>query len=235
VNVSVIIPTLNEADEIADTIETCKRNDSLGLITEFIVCDGGSTDDTMKIAAQAGANCIVSKRSGRAIQMNAGAAVAKGDIMLFVHADTRLPNNWSESIINAVANGYGAGCYQLGFGHPSYILKWYGWLTRFDMDFMRFGDQGLFILKENFATLGGFREDHRVLEDNEFTRRIRTSGIKFKVMDKAAITSPRRYLEQGKIRLQCIFAIIYMMWRLGVSQDYLIAFYRRMVANRVPE
>jgi rSAM/selenodomain-associated transferase 2 len=235
VSVSVIIPTLNEADGIADTIEACKRNDSLGLITEIIVSDGGSTDDTIKIAEKAGAICVISRRSGRAIQMNAGASVAKGDILLFVHADTQLPQGWSESIRNAVDAGFGAGCYQLGFGHPSYILRLYGWLTRFDMGFVRFGDQGLFILMDNFTQYGGFREDHRVLEDNEFTRRIRATGVRFKVMEKVAITSPRRYLEQGKIRLQLIFSVIYIMWRLGVSQDHLIAFYRRMVANRVPE
>jgi rSAM/selenodomain-associated transferase 2 len=234
VNVSVIIPTLNEADELAATIETARNNETAGLITEFIVCDGGSRDNTVQIAGQCGAVCVVSQRSGRAIQMNAGASEATGNILLFVHADTRLPEGWSESIRDAIGGGFGAGCFQLGFGHPSYILRMYGWFTRFDMDFMRFGDQGLFILKEHFTNLGGFRQDHRVLEDNELTRRIRASGIRFKVMDRVAVTSPRRYLEQGKIRLQLIFAAIYMMWRFGVSQDKLVAFYRRMVVNRVP-
>ncbi len=205
------------------------------MIMEFIVCDGGSNDDTLKIAEQVGARCVLSKRPGRAIQMNAGASVANGDILLFVHADTRLPQGWSESLHDATQSGFGAGCYQLGFDHPSFILKLYGWFTRFDMDFMRFGDQGLFILKDNFTKLGGYCEDHRVLEDNEFTRRIQASGVTFKVMEKVAITSPRRYLEQGKIRLQLIFASIYVMWRFGVSQDRLIAFYRRKVTNRVPQ
>jgi rSAM/selenodomain-associated transferase 2 len=234
VNVSVIIPALNEADEIAATIEACVISDTKGLIKEIIVSDGGSSDKTVEIAKQSGARCVESQRSGRAIQMNLGASDAKGEILLFVHADTRLPVGWSESISDAIGKGYSAGCFQLGFGHPSYILRVYGWLTRFDMDLVRFGDQGLYILKEHFDKLGGYREDHRVLEDNEFTRRIRAAGIKFKVMEKVAITSPRRYLEQGKIRLQLIFMSIYLMWRLGVSQDNLIAFYRRMVANRVP-
>lgn len=233
-NVSIIIPTLNEADEIAATIDAAIRNDTLARTCEFIVCDGGSNDQTVMIAEQMGALCVVSNHPGRAIQMNTGASGAKGDILLFVHADTRLPYGWSESIQNAIQMGFGAGCFKLGFDHPSWILRMYGWFTRFDMDFMRFGDQGLFIVNDHFKQLGGYREDHRVLEDNELTRRIRASGITFKVMDKTTTTSPRRYLEQGIIRLQIIFIAIYTMWRLGVSQDKLIAFYRRRVVNRVP-
>lgn len=103
------------------------------------------------------------------------------------------------------------------------------------MDFMRFGDQGLFITKKSFEDLGGYREDHRVLEDNELTRRIRAKGLQFKVMAASAVTSPRRYLEQGVVRLQFIFAVIYLKWRMGVSQDDLIAYYRQKVRNRVPE
>ncbi len=207
----------------------------LGLLKEIIVVDGGSNDGTFEIAERMGAFCIKSNRAGRAVQMNAGAAAAVGDVLMFVHADTRLPNDWSALVRDAIAAGNRAGCFQLSFGHPSPILKFYGWVTRFDMDFMRFGDQGMFIEAAEFKRLGGYREDHRVLEDNEFTRRIRSAGIKFQVMGKPAITSPRRYLEQGIIRLQLIFATIYTMWRLGVSQDKLVSFYRRMVVNRVPE
>lgn len=233
-SISIIIPTLNEADEIAATLEAAFRNDTLLVTSEFIVCDGGSEDQTVAIAQQMGAICVVSNRPGRSIQMNMGASDAKGDILLFVHADTQLPYGWSESIQNAIQMGYGAGCFQLGFNHPSWVLRMYGWFTRFDIDFGRFGDQGLFIVNDHFKQLGGYLEDHRVLEDNELIRRIRASGIMFKVMDKATTTSPRRYLEQGIIRLQIIFVSIYIMWRLGVSQDTLVAFYRRRVANRVP-
>ncbi len=233
--ISVIIPALNESEHIAATIESCRENDLLGLLLEIIVVDGGSQDDTAEIARRLGASCVRSARPGRAVQMNEGAKEALGDVLMFVHADTRLPVDWTAFVQRAVENGYRAGCFRLSFGHRSPMLRFYGWLTRFDMDFMRFGDQGMFILAEEFDRLGGYRADHRVLEDNEFTRRIRSSGIKFQVMQEAAVTSPRRYLEQGTIRLQLIFAAIYVMWRRGVKQDTLVAFYRRMVANRVPE
>ena len=234
-NVSIIIPALNEAEQIESTIRCCHAHDSLGVLSEVIVCDGGSMDQTLEIARASGAECVLSERPGRALQMNHGASRAKGDFLLFVHADTRLPVGWSHCVKESVDKGFEAGCFRLAFDHPSPILRLYGWLTRFDLDFMRFGDQGLFISSDHFHRLGGFREDHRVLEDNEFTRRIRASGIRFDVMKKAAITSARRYLEQGELRLQLIFVAIYTMWRLGVPQDQLVAFYRSKVTNRVPE
>ncbi len=233
--ISVIIPALNESEQIADTLECCIKNDLIGQLKEIIVVDGGSTDDTVEIAKRLGASCILSTRPGRAVQMNAGAREALGEVLMFVHADTRLPNDWSAMVLDAIDDGYRAGCFRLSFGHPSPLLRLYGWVTRFDMDFMRFGDQGMYIGAVEFARLGGYRIDHRVLEDNEFTRRIRSSGIRFKVMEQSAVTSPRRYLEQGIIRLQLIFAAIYIMWRFGVAQDKLVSFYRRLVANRVPE
>jgi len=235
VKISVIIPALNEAEQLADTIQICRQNDLVDAVFEIIVCDGGSLDGTQDIAVSRGAACIGSPRSGRAVQMNLGATVATGDILMFVHADTRLPSGWTSHISEAIAEGYDAGCFRLSFGHPSPWLRFYGWVTRFDMDFMRFGDQGLFITKKSFEDLGGYREDHRVLEDNELTCRIRAKGLQFKVMAASAVTSPRRYLEQGVVRLQFIFAAIYLKWRMGVSQDDLIAYYRQKVRNRVPE
>lgn len=233
--VSVIIPALNEAEHLLGTIQACLRNDAIGSVHEIIVCDGGSTDDTSKVAISAGARCIESERSGRAVQMNTGASVASGDILMFLHADTQLPSNWTSHIHQAVEEGHLAGCFRLSFGHSSPWLRLYGWVTRFDMDFMRFGDQGLFIVKDAFRELGGYREDHRVLEDNELTRRIRANKLPFKVMAASAVTSPRRYLDQGILRLQIIFTVIYLRWRMGASQDELVAYYRRKVSSRVPE
>lgn len=233
--ISVVIPALNEAEQLEATIEACVRNDSIGLVHEIIVCDGGSNDGTPEIAKSIGVRCVQSARAGRAIQMNLGASFATGDILMFVHADTRLPLGWSDHVRSAFQDGYNAGGFRLSFGHHSPWLKAYGWFTRFDFDFLRFGDQGLFVKKQTFEDLGGYREDHRVLEDNEFTRRIRARGLRYKVAGAAAVTSPRRYLEHGFVRLQLIFTVIYIKWRLGASQDDLIAYYRRKVSSRVPE
>jgi len=235
VSLTVIIPALNEAEHIQACITALRDKDSIGMVDEIIVVDGGSQDDTIPLAQEAGATVLRSDRSGRALQMNLGAQHASSEVLLFVHADTIVPEGFSTSIREAIQAHYPSGCFRLSFGHPSPVLRFYAWLTRFKMDIMRYGDQGLYIQKSLFTQVGGFREDHRVLEDNELTRRIRRSGISFMVLKEAAITSPRRYLEQGTIRLQLIFSTIYLMWRLGFSQDKMISFYRKKVRIRVPE
>jgi rSAM/selenodomain-associated transferase 2 len=234
VSISVIIPALNEAEHIQKSIETVTKHDRAGLVKEIIVIDGNSNDDTVTQAQKAGATVIHSTVPGRAIQMNLGAHHARSEVLFFLHADTLVPDGFSTSIKESIDQGYPAGCFRLSFDHPSPILRFYAWLTRFKMDIMRYGDQGLYINSALFMQSGGFKEDHRVLEDNEFTRRIRSTGIPFKVLKQAAITSARRYLEQGTIRLQLLFTTIYLMWRLGFSQDQMIAFYRKRVKNRVP-
>ncbi len=233
--ITIIIPALNEAEHIQACIDTIRDNDTVGLVKEIIVVDGGSQDTTISLAQASKTTTIRSNRSGRAIQMNLGAQHASSEYLFFLHADTLVPDRFTASIQGAILEGYPSGCFRLSFGHPSPILRFYAWLTRFKMDIMRYGDQGLYIQKSLFDQLGGFKEDHRVLEDNELTRRIRRSGIAFKVLEKAAITSPRRYIEQGTIRLQLIFTSIYVMWRMGFSQDKMIAFYRKRVQNRVPD
>jgi len=234
-NLSVIVPVLNESEHLAETLRVLRAHDTASDLHEIIVADGGSTDMSLDIANISGAKVIHVSTAGRARQMNVGAASAMGDVLLFVHGDTRMPENYSELIKRAQLSGYKSGCFRLRFDHPSRILQFYGWCTRFDLDFMRFGDQGFFITKDEFDRSGGYREDHRVLEDNELTRRIRKAGVPFKILEKSATTSARRYIEQGVIRLQFIFSAIYMMWRMGASQDRLVSFYRRMVHNRVPE
>jgi len=234
-NLSVIVPVLNEAEHLAETLRVLRDLDTASFVYEIIVVDGGSTDETVDIAKRSGAMVRKVDQAGRAIQMNVGAKIASGDVLLFVHGDTLMPDYYSDSIKLSLLSGYKSGCFQLRFDHPSMILGFYGWCTRFDLDFMRFGDQGFYITKDEFVRSGGYKEDHRVLEDNELTRRIRKAGVSFKILDRSATTSARRYIEQGVIRLQLIFTAIYIMWRMGRSQDRLISFYRRMVTNRVPE
>lgn len=153
---SIIIPTYNEADQIANTISIVHAaNDKYE--AEIIVVDGGSTDGTVAIAKQCGATVVVSERKGRAAQMNKGASVAKHEIIYFLHADSIPPNNFTTQIVGAYKDGAKSGCFRLAFDYDHWFLKANAWFTRFNLNALRFGDQSLFVTKEVFEKSGGFR------------------------------------------------------------------------------
>ncbi|MCW9708754.1 TIGR04283 family arsenosugar biosynthesis glycosyltransferase [Fodinibius salsisoli] len=227
IKLSVIIPTYNEAEVIAKTVRQVfdKGND---LIEEVIVVDGGSSDETVSQAQQAGATVIDSPSKGRAAQMNRGAEHATGDILYFLHADSRPPANFAASIHRSITTGSDAGCFRLAFDDDHWLLTSYAWFSRFDIDFFRFGDQSLFIKREVFAQLRGFREDHIVMEDQEMVRRIK-SDFSFTILDGAVVTSARKYHKVGILKLQLIFSLILTLYYLGVSQERLVGIYKGLI------
>jgi len=226
--ISIVIPAYNEEAQIARTIAAIRVQGNESHIHEIIVVDGGSKDKTADAAKAAGAVVVVSPIKGRAAQMNYGASIARGNILYFLHADTIPAKDFTTGIINAVHNGFEAGCFMLAFDHVHWFLKANCWFTRFDVNAIRFGDQSLFITKEKFIQSGGFCEKHIVMEDQEIVKRIRRI-CRFKVIRKPVITSARKYLENGIYKTQGIFFLIYFMYQLGYSQQAMVNTYRRLI------
>jgi rSAM/selenodomain-associated transferase 2 len=227
--ISVIIPTLNEQDYIADTIRYLREIEKPDLFTEIIVCDGGSSDLTVQEAENAGADrVIISRKKGRSAQMNYGASFAKGDILYFLHSDTIPPPGFAIDIANAHSNGIGAGCFTLSFDHKHWFLKANCWFTRFNFNSFRFGDQSLFVATRIFRQSGGFCEKHQVLEDQEIIKRIKLIS-RFTVIQKPVITSARKYLANGIYKTQGVFFLIYLMYKLGCSQERLMRTYKGLM------
>lgn len=224
--ISVIIPAYNEAGIIERTVHTVKRRSDD--VHEIIVVDGGSNDSTQKMARNAGAKVVVSPNKGRAVQMNYGAEQATGKLLFFLHADTRPPSDFDSKISQAVADNCAAGCFRLNFDEDHFLLNTYAWFTRFDINVFRFGDQGLFVYRTVFEDIGGFREDHIVMEDNEIIKRIKKNA-EFKVLNAKVTTSARKYRENGVIKLQMVFSLIYMLYKLGFSQKNLVQIYQRII------
>ncbi len=224
---SIIIPTFNEADQIAQTISKVKSANGQHE-AEIIVVDGGSTDETISIAQACGAITLLSERKGRAAQMNKGAAVARGKILYFLHADSIPPQCFTAQIINSYEKGAVSGCFRLAFDYSHWFLKANCWFTRFNVNAVRFGDQSLFVTKEVFEKCGGFREDLLMMEDQEIIHRIKKYGS-FKVMDDVVITSARKYLDNGVYRMQGIFFRIWSLYYLGYSQERLLKLHRRLI------
>ena len=218
--ISVIIPAYNEEDVVVDTIDQVQRR-SGNIVSEIIVVDGGSTDRTVEHVQKTSAKVITSAQKGRGAQMNAGAEQAQADIFYFLHADSIPPVGFDQQIIEAVSSEAKAGCFQLAFDDNHWLLRSYAWFTRFDVDTFRFGDQSLFIDRDVFFTIGGFRDNHLLMEDNEIVRRIK-SDCSFTILEDAVVTSARSYRQVGVVKLQLIFALIFTLYFLGVEQKTLV-------------
>src|SRR5699024_8634781 len=214
----------NEQERIAQTVR-CVFDHGGGKLLEVLVVDAGSSDHTAQRAAAAGATVLHSPQQGRAAQMNYGASRAAGSILYFLHADSHPPKGFAADIIDACKEEADAGCFRLAFDRDHPVLKCYAWFTRFDVDFFRFGDQSLFVRRAAFDGLGGFREDHKVMEDQEIVRRIRREH-NFVVLSSSETTSARRYLDVSVIKLLLIFLVIVILYYIGVDQQRLVNIYK---------
>ena len=195
-SVSVIIPTLNEESNIGQLIEYLKQFSP----HEIIVSDGGSIDNTLEQASFAGAITLNSSR-GRARQMNEGAAVATGENLLFLHADT-LPPSEFPSLVSSILNipGTAAGAFKFklkGDYKAAALIEGLVWL-RCRLFQTPYGDQGIFVRRSIFNWSGGF-PDTRVAEDLHFIRKLRKIG-KVRVTEQTCATSPRRWERHGLVR-----------------------------------
>jgi rSAM/selenodomain-associated transferase 2/rSAM/selenodomain-associated transferase 1 len=221
--ISIIIPTLNEAATIAETLAYFKGPGQ----PEVIVVDGGSQDDTVRLAAALGAKVIQTK-PGKACQMNAGAAAAGGEVLVFLHADTRLPQNFSRQILAALnQNNVVAGAFRLhidsGAVRIRLIEKAANWRSRYLK--MPYGDQALFMKKALFQKIGGFAEVP-IMEDFLLVRRLKRMG-RIIILPEPVTTSSRRWIHLGVLRTWLINQLIVIAYYLGISPERLSRFYRR--------
>lgn len=225
--ISVIIPTLNEEENIGTLLERL-RSYGGNTLEEIIVVDAGSEDQTARIAEKEGAKVFYSEQKGRAPQMNLGAQKAKGNILYFVHGDTLPPKCYSTSIQKALADQYPIGCFRYQFKSDRKLLKINAFFTRFRMIWCRGGDQSLFIKKEIFEAMQGYREDYCIMEDFEFILRARKE-YPFKIIPKNMLVSARKYEENSYMRVQVANLIVFNMFRLGYSQEAMVRMYRRLL------
>ena len=228
-HISIIIPTYNEAKNIATLIRHLKAAPGTAS-AQIIVSDGSSEDATLEAARAAGATAILSPVKGRAGQMNNGVQHATGDVLYFVHADTLPPLSYPQDIAAAVARGYDCGSYRTAFDSPKPMLKVNAFFTRFNYLFLRGGDQSIWLTRARWDTVGPYREDMRIMEDYEFLQRLWTCG-KFCLHPKATLVSARKYDEATWLQVQLANLKVVRMWRRGAGQQEMIDTYRQMLAK----
>ena len=226
--ISIIIPVLNEEDHIGDLISYIHKNSTTENISEILVVDGESDDNTISVARSVGALVLHSEK-GRAKQMNLGAKKAKGDILYFLHADTLPPKNFDQHIIYAITNKNEAGCFQMRFDSDNIILRFFAGFTKYNHKICRGGDQSLFVSTALFKKTNGFNENYMVFEDNEFIGRL-YKKTSFKILPFHVKTSARKYRKHGIVKLQYHFGVIHLKNYLGAGPEKLYDYYKRKIA-----
>ena len=221
--ISVIIPALNEADSIAETIASIGQGNN----TQIIVADGGSRDDTVPIAISMGAT-VIQSATPRSRQMNQGAEAASKEVMLFLHADTRLPKDFDKTVFRVLEQpGVAAGAFELRIDAPGKAIRFIEYVANRRSRYLKlpYGDQAIFMLSKIFHQLGGF-PDMPIMEDFELIRRLQKKGDVVTVFEPV-VTSPRRWLNHGILRTTLIHQLIVLSYFMGISPDAIARLYRR--------
>ena len=221
---SIVIPTLNEEDNIAILIPYLQKCGA-GKGAEIIVADGGSTDRTRENAAALGVKVIKSERKSRAIQMNVGASAAQFNIVYFIHADSFPPPTFYTDIVKAVNEGYGMGRYRTKFKGNNWLLKLNAFFTRFDWFVCYGGDQTLFITVPLFKKMGGYNEALLIMEEYDLVHRAKPH-TKYKIFPATALISTRKYETISWLQVQRANYKVVQLYRKGVPQKELIETYR---------
>ncbi len=218
--VSVIIPVLNEAEHIAATVASANN-------AEVIVVDGGSADDTVRIAQDLGVKVLLSHTANRAQQMNAGAQMATGETLLFLHADTLLPSQFDTMIRQATSRNIVAGAFALQIDGDFWGLRLVeiGVNMRSRIFALPYGDQAIFLNAKLFKQLGGFT-NLPIMEDFELVCRLRRRG-KIALISAPVITSNRRWQKLGIIQTTVLNQVAIFAYLIGICPEKIIAWYRR--------
>lgn len=226
-SISVIIPTLNEERTIEKTIASAQ----LGFNTEIIVVDGGSTDATCTIATQMNVR-VVKSEQGRGIQLQKGVEHSKGEIIVFLHADTNLPYKWDISIRNAFKNKKIAlTAFQLRINDAALRYRLVEWGTKWRSLFLAlpYGDQAFAVKRSVLSVIGGV-PSRMLLEDVYLLRKIRKLG-KIKLLKDAVLTSSRRWKKFGVVKTTLYNQFIMLADFLGASDDALKKLYYEPVST----
>ncbi len=221
--ISIVIPTLNEARHLPHLLADLRAG---GAPAEIIVADGGSTDETREVAREMGAYVIRAAR-GRGHQIAAGTAAARGETLLFLHADSRFPSRglaridellaaWPESV---------GGNFRLDFdgetGFDAWLERFYAWIRARGF---YYGDSGIFVRRAVYERIGGVRPI-ALMEDYDFVRRLERAGPTICINDPPLVTSSRRFAGRSPAAIVLGWLKIHALFHLGVSPDRLARLY----------
>ncbi len=195
---------------------------------EVLVCDGGSKDDTLLLAERAGAKAFVSPKRGRASQLNYGASIATGELLYFLHADAFPPKSFVKDIISAIELGYDFGNFRQEIKSKNRLVRFNSYFSRLNGRVASGGDQSLFITRELFSKLKGYREDLLFMEDYDLFGRARLVGENIKIPKSLEIID-RKYTHNSFLRVNLSNLTILILYQLGVHPNKLYPLYKSWI------
>jgi rSAM/selenodomain-associated transferase 2 len=215
VSIAVVIPALNEAAGITEAIESAA---GCNVDLELVVVDGGSIDDTRSRARASGAR-VLESRAGRGCQLQAGVEVTRGDPVVFLHADTRLPSGWDAAVLEALKRpDTVGGAFRLRMDGPGWGLRLLEWGVRARVAILSlpYGDQAIFVRREALQAMGGV-PDVVVMEDLDLVAKMKERG-RIEELSLEVATSARRYLAAGVGWTFLRHALALSAWQWGVDR-----------------
>jgi len=233
VKIAVVIPALDEEEQIEGAIKTAQaaedssRNSGLEgaeqVEIEVVVVDAGSRDDTVRLAEQARARVLVSER-GRARQLDVGWRAVAADVVLFLHADTRLPIGWADAVQRSLREpSRVGGAFRLRLDASEKALRVVEFFVRVRVALMGlpYGDQAIFVRREALDAMGGVPAVP-IMEDLDLVRAMKARG-QIEVLPLEVRSSARRYLDQGIARTVFVHLVALLAWRFGLDRGRVAA------------
>lgn len=232
--ISVIVPVYNEKENLLKRLSfLCEQANKFPI--EIIISNSPETTDSSKNVCDNfdKVRYILSDKKGRACQMNFAAKQAKGDVLLFLHADVKLPKDFYPQIKNAINANFEAGFFCFKFDKDNFLLNINSSMTKKDGVFAGGGDQCQFFTKKVFESLGGFNEDYCIMEDFEIIGKVRKQKIPFTIIQSPVIVSARKYETNSWFKVNLINGYMFLKYKLGSSPENLRKTYKSLLRESV--
>ena len=226
---TIIIPAHNERENLSRLLPQLVDFRKDFDIEIILALSSTNSDGSEALVTEHDVRAVSCRKKGRAVQMNTAAHQAKGDILVFLHADVQPPLSFIQNIIDTIDAGYDAGFFSYRFDKKSFFLQLNAAFTAKDSIFTGGGDQCLFIKKEIYKALGGFNEDQVLMEDFEFFGRMKENNLRYQIIRNDLVVSARKYQNNSYLRINLTNFLLVVLFKWGYPAKKLKWLHDRLI------